>query len=70
MGVARILENAEVKGEKPAKICVITECRKLKEGDHWGIFPNDGSGDSHPDLFEEADICLKYVDKILLIRED
>jgi peptidyl-prolyl isomerase D len=39
-----------VNGEKPAKLCVIAECEELKEGDDWGIFPKDGSGDSHPDF--------------------
>ena len=48
LGVARMLEN--VNGEKPAKLCVIAECEELKEGDDWGIFPKDGSGDSHPDF--------------------
>ncbi|EPY83683.1 peptidyl-prolyl cis-trans isomerase D [Camelus ferus] len=70
MGVARILENVEVKGEKPAKLCVIAECGELKDGDDWGIFPKDGSSDSHPDFPEDADIDLKDVDKILLITED
>ncbi|XP_006213657.1 peptidyl-prolyl cis-trans isomerase D isoform X2 [Vicugna pacos] len=70
MGVARILENVEVKGEKPAKLCVIAECGELKDGDDWGIFPKDGSSDSHPDFPEDADINLKDVDKILLITED
>lgn len=70
MGVARILENVEVKGEKPAKLCVIAECGELKEGDDWGIYPKDGSGDSHPDFPEDADIDLKDVNKILLIAED
>uniref|UniRef100_A0A4W2FSY6 Peptidyl-prolyl cis-trans isomerase D n=1 Tax=Bos indicus x Bos taurus TaxID=30522 RepID=A0A4W2FSY6_BOBOX len=70
MGVAKILENVEVKGEKPAKLCVIAECGELKEGDDWGIFPKDGSGDSHPDFPEDADVDLKDVDKILLISED
>uniref|UniRef100_A0A2K6SVJ9 Peptidyl-prolyl cis-trans isomerase n=1 Tax=Saimiri boliviensis boliviensis TaxID=39432 RepID=A0A2K6SVJ9_SAIBB len=59
IGVARILENVEVKGEKPAKLCVIAECGELKEGDDWGLFPKDGSGDSHPDFPEDADIDLK-----------
>ncbi|XP_012507364.1 PREDICTED: peptidyl-prolyl cis-trans isomerase D [Propithecus coquereli] len=58
IGVARILENVEVKGEKPAKLCVIAECGELKEGDDWGIVPKDGSGDSHPDFPEDADIDL------------
>ena len=70
MGVAKILENVEVKGEKPAKFCVIAECGKLKEGDDWKIFPRDGSGDSHPDFPEVADVDLKDVDKIVLISED
>uniref|UniRef100_A0A2K5QXC7 peptidylprolyl isomerase n=1 Tax=Cebus imitator TaxID=2715852 RepID=A0A2K5QXC7_CEBIM len=59
IGVARILENIEVK-----------ECGELKEGDDWGIFPKDGSGDSHPDFPEDEDIDLKDVDKILLKSED
>uniref|UniRef100_A0A2K5XPB4 peptidylprolyl isomerase n=1 Tax=Mandrillus leucophaeus TaxID=9568 RepID=A0A2K5XPB4_MANLE len=70
IGVTRILENVEVKGEKPAKLCIIAECGELKEGDDWGIFPKDGSGGSHPDFPEDADIDLKDVDKILLITED
>lgn len=70
LGVARMLENVEVNGEKPAKLCVIAECGELKEGDDWGIFPKDGSGDCHPDFPEDADIDLKDVDKILLISED
>ncbi|XP_055452646.1 peptidyl-prolyl cis-trans isomerase D [Psammomys obesus] len=70
LGVARMLENVEVNGEKPAKLCVIAECGELKEGDDWGIFPKDGSGDNHPDFPEDADIDLKDVDKILLIAED
>ncbi|XP_030721607.1 peptidyl-prolyl cis-trans isomerase D isoform X1 [Globicephala melas] len=70
MGVARILENVEVKGEKPAKLCVTADCGELKGGDDWGIFPKDGSGDSHPDFPEDADIDVKDVDKILLITED
>jgi peptidyl-prolyl isomerase D len=68
--VARTLENVEVNGEKPAKLCVIADCGELKEGDDWGIFPKDGDGDSHPDFPEDADIDLKDVDKILLISED
>ncbi|MXQ82328.1 hypothetical protein E5288_WYG010965 [Bos mutus] len=46
------------------------QCGELKEGDDWGIFPKDGSGDSHPDFPEDADVDLKDVDKILLISED
>lgn len=70
MGVARMLENVEVKGEKPAELCVIAECGELKEGGDWGLVPQDGSGDSYPDFPEDADVDLKDVDKILLIAED
>uniref|UniRef100_A0A2K5C4V3 peptidylprolyl isomerase n=1 Tax=Aotus nancymaae TaxID=37293 RepID=A0A2K5C4V3_AOTNA len=42
----------------------------VEEGNDWGIFPKDGSGDSHPDFPEDADIDLKDVDKILLMTED
>ncbi|KAB0379081.1 hypothetical protein FD755_010659 [Muntiacus reevesi] len=35
------------------------KCGELKEGDDWGIFPKDGSGDSHPDFPEDADVDLK-----------
>uniref|UniRef100_A0A8C6EKB3 Peptidyl-prolyl cis-trans isomerase n=1 Tax=Microcebus murinus TaxID=30608 RepID=A0A8C6EKB3_MICMU len=59
IGVARILENVEVKSEKPAMMCVIAECGGLKEGADWGIFLKDGSDDSHPDFPEDADIDLK-----------
>lgn len=68
VGVARILENTEVKGEKPAKLCLIAECREMKERDDRGIFPKDGSG--HSDFPEDVDTDLKDVDKILLITED
>ncbi|NXI16177.1 PPID isomerase, partial [Irena cyanogastra] len=70
MGVVKILENVEVKGENPAKLCVIAECGELKEGDDWGITPQDGSGDAHPDFPEDSDIDLKDVDKIVAIAED
>lgn len=70
MGVAAILENVEMKSEKPAKLCIIAECKKLKEGDDWGTFPEDGSGDSHSDFPKDAGIDLKDVDKISLITED
>lgn len=43
------------------QLCIIAECGELKEGDDWGIFPKDGSGDSHPDFPEDADIDLKDV---------
>ncbi|XP_010223091.1 PREDICTED: peptidyl-prolyl cis-trans isomerase D-like, partial [Tinamus guttatus] len=59
MGVLKVLENVEVNGEKPAKLCVIAECGELKEGEDWGIVPQDGSGDAHPDFPEDSDIDLK-----------
>uniref|UniRef100_A0A803VVP0 Peptidyl-prolyl cis-trans isomerase D n=1 Tax=Ficedula albicollis TaxID=59894 RepID=A0A803VVP0_FICAL len=70
MGVVKILENVEVKGENPAELCVIAECGELKEGDDWGITPQDGSGDAHPDFPEDSDIDLKDVDKIVAVAED
>ncbi|NWU97443.1 PPID isomerase, partial [Upupa epops] len=70
MGVVKMLENVEVKGENPAKLCVIAECGELKEGDDWGILPQDGSGDAHPDFPEDSDLDLKDVDKIVAIAED
>ncbi|XP_038611031.1 peptidyl-prolyl cis-trans isomerase D [Tachyglossus aculeatus] len=70
MGVAKILENVEVKGENPEQLCVIAECGELKEGDDWGISPKDGSGDAYPDFPEDSDINLKDVDKILTVAED
>ncbi|KAF1479241.1 Peptidyl-prolyl cis-trans isomerase D, partial [Eudyptes chrysolophus] len=70
MGVVKILENVEVKGENPAKLCVIADCGELKEGDDWGIVPQDGSGDAYPDFPEDSDIDLKDVDKIVAIAED
>ncbi|XP_043401848.1 peptidyl-prolyl cis-trans isomerase D isoform X4 [Chelonia mydas] len=70
MGVAKILENVDVNGEKPAKLCIIAECGELKEGDNWGISPMDGSGDTHPDFPEDSDVDLKDIDKIVSIAED
>uniref|UniRef100_A0A8D0H7E1 Peptidyl-prolyl cis-trans isomerase D n=1 Tax=Sphenodon punctatus TaxID=8508 RepID=A0A8D0H7E1_SPHPU len=70
LGIVKILENVEVNGENPAKLCVIAECGELKEGDNWGISPMDGSGDTHPDFPEDSDVDLKDVDKIVSIVED
>ena len=56
-----------MKGEKPAKLCIIAECGVLKEGDDWGLFLKDGSGDSHPDFPKDADIDLKDVGKPWLV---
>lgn len=43
------------------QLCVIADCGELKEGDDWGLFPQDGSGDSYPDFPEDADVDLKDV---------
>lgn len=48
------------------QLCVIAECGELKEGDDWGIIPQDGSGDAHPDFPEDSDIDLKDVSIFLL----
>lgn len=48
------------------QLCVIAECGELKEGDDWGIVPQDGSGDVHPDFPEDSDIDLKDVSFFLL----
>lgn len=48
------------------QLCVIAECGELKEGDDWGIVPQDGSGDAHPDFPEDSDIDLKDVSIFLL----
>lgn len=34
MDVARILENVEVKGEKPANLCITVECGEQKKRDN------------------------------------
>ncbi|XP_003221776.1 peptidyl-prolyl cis-trans isomerase D [Anolis carolinensis] len=70
MGVVKLLEDVEVKEEEPAKLCIIAECGELKEGDNWGISPMDGSGDTHADFPEDADIDLKDVDKIVTVADD
>jgi peptidyl-prolyl isomerase D len=49
-------------------LCVIAECGELTEGDDWGMFPKDGSGDSHPDFPEDADIDLKDVSTFRLVK--
>lgn len=43
------------------QLCVIAECGELKEGDDWGIVPQDGSGDAYPDFPEDSDVDLKDV---------
>uniref|UniRef100_A0ABM5GIX9 peptidylprolyl isomerase n=1 Tax=Pogona vitticeps TaxID=103695 RepID=A0ABM5GIX9_9SAUR len=70
MGVVKLLENVEVKGEEPSKLCIIAECGELKEGDNWGIVHIDGSGDTYPDFPEDSDMDLKEIDKIVSVAED
>ncbi|XP_036372496.1 peptidyl-prolyl cis-trans isomerase D [Megalops cyprinoides] len=70
MGVVKILEAAETKEDAPVKPCIIAECGEHKQGDDWGVAPNDGSGDTHPDFPEDSDIDFKDVDKILSVAED
>lgn len=45
----------------PLQSCVIADCGEHKDGDSWGIAPNDGSGDVHPDFPEDSDIDFKDV---------
>jgi len=47
-------------------LCVVADCGELKEGDDWGIVPQDGSGDAYPDFPEDSDIDLKDVSIFLL----
>lgn len=49
-----------------SQLCVIAECGELKEGDDWGIVPQDGSGDTYPDFPEDSDMDLKDVSIFLL----
>nr|XP_006629535.1 PREDICTED: peptidyl-prolyl cis-trans isomerase D [Lepisosteus oculatus] len=70
MGVVKILEAMETKDDAPVKPCVIADCGELKQGDDWGIAPNDEEGDTYPDFPEDSDIHFKDVDKILSVAED
>ncbi|KAL8207217.1 UNVERIFIED_CONTAM: hypothetical protein K2H54_048446 [Gekko kuhli] len=70
IGVVKLLENVDVKGEEPVKECIIAECGELKEGDDWRALPMDGSGDTHPDFPEDSDIDFMETDKILSVAED
>uniref|UniRef100_A0A8B9HFX9 Peptidyl-prolyl cis-trans isomerase D n=1 Tax=Astyanax mexicanus TaxID=7994 RepID=A0A8B9HFX9_ASTMX len=70
MGVVKILEGIETNEDTPVKPCVIAECGEHKAGDDWGVAPDDGSGDVHPDFPEDSDFDFKDVDKILSVAED
>ncbi|XP_072440359.1 peptidyl-prolyl cis-trans isomerase D [Chiloscyllium punctatum] len=70
MGVVKMLENVEVKDEKPIKQCSITNCGEIKEGDDLGLAPADGSGDAYPDFPEDIDGGMNDIDKIIQIAED
>nr|XP_046178670.1 peptidyl-prolyl cis-trans isomerase D [Oncorhynchus gorbuscha] len=70
LGLVKTLEAIETNEDTPLKPCVIAECGEHKHGDNWGVAPNDGSGDTHPDYPEDADVDLKDVDKVLCVAED
>lgn len=70
LGVIKMLEDTEVKDEKPVKQCIIENCGELKEGDDLGLAPADGSGDAYPDFPEDIDGDLNDVDTIFRIAED
>ncbi|CAB1325617.1 unnamed protein product [Coregonus sp. 'balchen'] len=70
MGLVKTLEAIETNEDTPLKPCVIAECGEHKDGDDWGLAPNDGSGDTHPDYPEDSDVDLKDVDKVLSVAED
>uniref|UniRef100_UPI00398F1F87 peptidyl-prolyl cis-trans isomerase D n=1 Tax=Pristiophorus japonicus TaxID=55135 RepID=UPI00398F1F87 len=70
MGVIKMLENVEVKDEKPVKQCIIEHCGEIKEGDDCGLAPADGSGDAYPDFPEDIDEDMNDVDTIVRIAED
>ncbi|XP_059371998.1 peptidyl-prolyl cis-trans isomerase D [Carassius carassius] len=70
MGVVKMLEGMETKDDNPVKPCIIAECGEHKEGDNWGIAPNDGSGDTYPDFPEDSDVDFKDTNKVLSVAED
>lgn len=70
MGVVKMLEAMDTKEDTPVKPCIIAECGEHKAGDDWGVAPDDGSGDAHPDFPEDSDVDLKDVDKVLAVAED
>ncbi|KAJ8015431.1 hypothetical protein DPEC_G00026040 [Dallia pectoralis] len=70
MGVVKTLEAVETKEDTPIKPCFIADCGEHKDGDDWGVAPNDGSGDTHPEFPEDSDFDLKDVDKVLSVAED
>ncbi|KAJ8297819.1 hypothetical protein KUTeg_024350 [Tegillarca granosa] len=54
MGVVRELEDVEKEGEKPVKLCVISDCGELAPGEE--AVKDDGTGDLYPDWPSESDI--------------
>ncbi|KAJ8335626.1 hypothetical protein SKAU_G00389680 [Synaphobranchus kaupii] len=70
MGLVKILEAVETNEDTPVKPCFIAECGEHKPGDDWGVAPNDGSGDAHPDFPEDSDVDFKDVDSIFSVAED
>lgn len=41
--------------------CIIADCGEHKAGDDWGVAPDDGSGDAHPDFPEDSDLDFNDV---------
>ncbi|XP_043113195.1 peptidyl-prolyl cis-trans isomerase D [Puntigrus tetrazona] len=70
MGVVKMLEGMETNDDNPVKPCVIGECGEHKEGDDWGVAPNDRSGDAYPDFPEDSDVDFKDTNKVLAVAED
>lgn len=70
MGVVKMLEAMETKEDAPLKPCVISECGGHEDGDSWGVEPNNGSGDAHPDFPEDSDLDFKDLDKLQSVAED
>ncbi|KAM9377336.1 peptidyl-prolyl cis-trans isomerase D isoform 1-T1 [Pholidichthys leucotaenia] len=70
MGVVKMLEEVDTKEDAPIKPCIIADCGEHKDGDSWGMAPNDGTGDSHPNFPEDSDVDFKDVDKVLSVAED
>lgn len=69
LGVVKTLEALETNDDAPVKLCVIAECGEHKDGDSWGVAPNDGSGDAHPDFPEDSDVDFKNVEQVVSAAE-
>ncbi|XP_012689741.1 peptidyl-prolyl cis-trans isomerase D [Clupea harengus] len=69
-GLVKMLELVDTVEDAPVKPCVIGDCGEHKEGDGWGVAPNDGSGDAHPDFPEDSDVDFKDAEKVHAVAED